>query len=317
MQNNSNSDFIFDAPSTSFYSPNPSGLPKPPLKNTSNDPFGFSGPAPVTKSDPTMDLFSVLNSGSQFQQNNLFSVQETNTLNNQFTGMTITRPTEFPKASTNYSTGMSTGFVQSPPLFGQSQSYGANTNQNSGLDFFGIGSQAPASNVATRGTSFASQSSSSSSFTTKPTTSYGYQPQTSPKKDEFGVFQSAEKDPWVMGQGIVNLSNLKKKEDTKKPQPKMNFYNKQAEPSSFAGFGGAPSFATPAYAPPSSDIFGAPVSSTQNQYGYGSFGGSGYGQTNTQSNPLADFGGLFSTGQPKQNTNTFGGTGRDNNSLFD
>lgn len=46
------------------------------------------------------------------------------------------------------------------------------------------------STMATQGSSFSSQSSVTSA------------PKPKPKNDEFGVFQSAEKDAWSMGQGL-------------------------------------------------------------------------------------------------------------------
>jgi hypothetical protein len=62
--------------------------------------------------------------------------------------MNINAPSEFPVAENNYN-NMSTGFKAQPPMFQSSQSFGANTQQNtSGLDFFGTGAQQPAQNVS-------------------------------------------------------------------------------------------------------------------------------------------------------------------------
>ena len=83
------------------------------------------------------------------------------------------------------------------------------------------------------------------------------------------------------------------------------------------GFGGGSSYPKSTYIPPQpSDIFGSSGSSAQNQFGY-NMGGSSFSQSNTQANPLSDFGGFLSSGQPMQNTNTFGGANKNSNSLFD
>ena len=91
--------------------------------------------------------------------------------------------------------------------------------------------------MATRGSSFASQSSFSTGFSTTSQAA----PQSKPKaNDEFGVFQSSDNDAWSMGQGIgecsypiiiiiVNLGNLTKKPENPKTQAKMGIYDKQRE----------------------------------------------------------------------------------------
>lgn len=81
------------------------------------------------------------------------------------------------------------------------------------------------STMATQGSNWASQSNSSTGTSKKATS------------DEFGAFQTSENDAWSMGQGlgksysrsnlfIVNLGNIKKKDEMAKPGKQVNLFNK-------------------------------------------------------------------------------------------
>lgn len=115
--------------------------------------------------------------------------------------------------------------------------FGLNAPQNVSeyfIKFILIQTYAP-SNVASRGSSFASQSSFTSSFKAS-----AEKPKAAADDDGFGAFQSSSHDAWAMGQGIgnyftnfnhdlVNLGNLKKKDDQKSSTKNMNVYDKQKE----------------------------------------------------------------------------------------
>jgi hypothetical protein len=207
------------------------GLPKPPQRPPMKQGAGFEFPTPGQTVG--IDVFANLaapNQVNNYQPSGANQQQQpssTNNLESVFNQMTLQQTQYQPQATENYGAGQNsygssgqfqgTGqfgqnagqFGQSTGQFGQSTNqFGSSTGQfgqstsgfGTGTAQFGpsslsppssdvFGNNGPNSNITTHG----SMSSQSSNASTKINT------------DEFGAFQSSEKDAWSMGKGLGKI----------------------------------------------------------------------------------------------------------------
>ncbi|CAI2361810.1 unnamed protein product [Moneuplotes crassus] len=291
-------------------------LPKPPQKSSMAMGFESSG-----QQNFGINSFGNMGASSQIpplQPQTFCDHQQTSTssLDAAFGQMTLNQQTQFQPQSTS-------GFGAPQNTFGansQFQSSGTpqQFQQTSGFGGGSTGIPPPSSDI------FGSSSTSTGGFghSTAPSasapSSFGYQ-QTSTQKvkadDGFGAFQSSEKDAWSMGEGLVNLGNIKKKGNEPSTQKKLNLFcdSSASKPTGWnqpttGAFGASGSMQnTGAFGQFSTTAFGeAPQS-------IGGFGASSFSST-TQQNTQAF--GEFPQSTQSQSTG-FGAEGQGGNSLFD